>query len=113
MHVEEGDRVTVVESFCSKQREKRIHYCFHFEMVKPSFDIFYSLKNSMNTNCLPKLKGFKIAFLNIVSLPKHLDDLRLRLQSQSLDVLALSETVYSLAVIVIEEMGVLPCTFAI
>jgi len=46
----------------------------------------------MNTNCLPKLKGFKIAFLNIVSLPKHLDELRLRLQSQSLDALALSET---------------------
>ena len=31
----------------------------------------------MNTNYLPKLKGFKIAFLNIVSLPKHLDELRL------------------------------------
>ena len=41
---------------------------------------------------LPKLKGFKIAFVNIVSLPKCLDELHLRMQSQTLDVLALSET---------------------
>ena len=33
-----------------------------------------------------------MAFLNIVSLPKHLDELRLRMQSQFLDLLALSET---------------------
>ena len=41
---------------------------------------------------LPKLKGFKIAFVNIVSLTKYLDELRLRMQSQTLDILALSET---------------------
>ena len=41
---------------------------------------------------LPKLKGFKIAFLNIVSLPKYLDELRLRMLSQTLDILALRET---------------------
>ena len=38
------------------------------------------------TFSLPKLKGFKIAFVNIVSLPK------LRMQSQTLGTLALSET---------------------
>ena len=37
-------------------------------------------------------KGFKIAFVNIVSLPKYLDELFLRMQSQTLDLLALSET---------------------
>ena len=42
-----GDRVTVVESFCSKQREKRIQVFFYFQMVKPSFDITY-LKNGVN-----------------------------------------------------------------
>ena len=44
------------------------------------------------TFSLPKLKGFKIAFLNIISLPKYLDELRLRMQSQTLDLLALCET---------------------
>ena len=41
---------------------------------------------------LPKLKGFKIAFFNIVSLPKYLDELRLRMLSQTLNILALNET---------------------
>ena len=44
------------------------------------------------TFSIPKLKGFKIAIVNIVSLPKYLDELRLRMQSQALDILALSET---------------------
>ena len=44
------------------------------------------------TFSLPKLKGFKIAFVNIVSLPKYLNELFLRMQSQTLDLLALSET---------------------
>jgi len=44
------------------------------------------------TFSLPKLKGFKIACINVVSLPKYLDELRLRMQSQTLDKLALSET---------------------
>ena len=44
------------------------------------------------TFSLPKLKGFKIAFVNIVSLPKYLDELFLRMQSQTLALLALSET---------------------
>ena len=34
----------------------------------------------------------KIAFVSIVSLPKHLDELRLRMQTQTLDIVALSET---------------------
>ena len=44
------------------------------------------------TFSLPKLKSFKMAFVNIVSLPKYLDELFLRMQSQTLDLLALSET---------------------
>ena len=35
---------------------------------------------------LPKLRGFKIAFLNIASLPKHIDEIRLNMQNQYLDV---------------------------
>ena len=36
--------------------------------------------------------SFKIAFINIVSLPQYLDELRLRMQSQTVDIPALSET---------------------
>ena len=41
---------------------------------------------------LPKHRGFKIAFLNISSLPKHIDELRLNMQHQYLDILVLNET---------------------
>ena len=41
---------------------------------------------------LSKLKGFKIASLNIVSLPLHIDELLVSLQSEPVDIIALSET---------------------
>ena len=41
---------------------------------------------------LPRLKGFKIAFVNVVSLPKYLDKLYLRMLSQMLDILTFSDT---------------------
>ena len=41
---------------------------------------------------LPKHRGFKIAFLNIASLPKHIDELRPNMQHQYLDILVLNET---------------------
>ena len=41
---------------------------------------------------LPKHRGFKIAFLNIASLSKHIDELRLNMQHQYLDILVLNET---------------------
>lgn len=41
---------------------------------------------------LPKFKGLKIAFVSNVNLPKYLDELRLRLLSQTQYILALSET---------------------
>ena len=41
---------------------------------------------------LPKHRGFKIAFLNIASLPKHIDELRLNMQHQYLDILVFNET---------------------
>ena len=41
---------------------------------------------------LPKTRGFKIASLNIASLPKHLDELRLNMINQYLDILILNET---------------------
>ncbi len=41
---------------------------------------------------LPKTRGFKISSLNITSLPKHLDELRLNMINQYLDILILNET---------------------
>ena len=77
MHEKESPWVSV-NNVKSKQREKRSKKA---KFSKPDL-----------TSSLPKLKGFKIAFVNIVSLPKYLDELRLRMQSQNLDILALSET---------------------
>ena len=65
---------------------------FRNEHWQTSDKLCHSLTRMTNFVSLPKLKGFKIAFLNIVSLPKYLDGLRLRMQSQTLDLLALSET---------------------
>ena len=36
--------------------------------------------------------GFKLAFLNITSLPKHIDDMRMLLADRSIDILAINET---------------------
>lgn len=41
---------------------------------------------------MPKVRGFKMALPNIVSLPKHLDELKILLANESLDLLALNET---------------------
>ncbi len=50
-----------------------------------------SLRKQNDFN-LPKTRGFKIASLNITSLPKHLDELRLNMINQHLDILILNET---------------------
>ena len=41
---------------------------------------------------LPKSRGFKMASLNITSLPKHIDELRILLEKSPIDVLAINET---------------------
>lgn len=46
------------------------------------------------TNNLPyrKLKGFKIGHLNIASLFKHIEELRIFMQDQTFDILSINET---------------------
>ena len=44
------------------------------------------------TLAMNSLKGFKLGHLNITSLPKHVDELRLQLTSQPVDALGLHET---------------------
>ena len=39
-----------------------------------------------------KVRGFKMALLNVVSLPKHLEELTILLREKQFDLLALNET---------------------
>ncbi|CAB3995252.1 Hypothetical predicted protein [Paramuricea clavata] len=41
---------------------------------------------------VPAIRGFKIASLNITSLPKHIDELRICINDKEIDVLAINET---------------------
>ena len=45
-----------------------------------------------NNYLLPKIRGFKMACLNIVSIPGHIDELRILLNDQLPDIVALNET---------------------
>ena len=41
---------------------------------------------------LPSMRGFKLASLNIASLPRHIDELRVLLSDNPLDILSINET---------------------
>ena len=41
---------------------------------------------------VPSIRGFKIASLNITSLPKHIDELRIAMKNNEIDVLAINES---------------------
>ena len=43
-------------------------------------------------NCLPKQRGFEMAFLNIVSLPKRFDEINFTMSNKFLDIMSFSET---------------------
>ena len=57
-----------------------------------------SLASPTHSSCtadplqIRKQRGFKMAFLNICSLPKHIDELRILMNNSPLDVIALNET---------------------
>ena len=51
-----------------------------------------TLNQSVNQTVIPRVRGFKMASLNIVSLPLHIDQIRILLEDQIIDVLALNET---------------------
>ena len=48
-------------------------------------------KQNDNKVIYPKLKGLKFAHVNITSLPKHLDELKLFLQQLPFEILSLNE----------------------
>ena len=43
-------------------------------------------------NELSKHRGFKLAALNVTSIPGHIDELRIYMNSKSIDILAINET---------------------
>ena len=43
-------------------------------------------------NSIPKDRGFKMAFLNVVSLPKKIDEIRYSMSSKNIDLIAFTET---------------------
>ena len=45
--------------------------------------------NYSSSAFLPSMRGFKLASLNIASLPKHIDELRVLLSDNPLDILLL------------------------
>ena len=51
-----------------------------------SSDFFTSL------NSIPNERGFKMAFLNIVSLPKKIDEIRYSMSNKLIDLIAFNET---------------------
>ena len=48
--------------------------------------------NYSSSAFLPSMRGFKLASLNIASLPKHIDELRVLLSDNPLDILSINET---------------------
>ena len=70
------------------------------EPCQANDDIIPSVVNSKNVSsdfytCLssiPKERGFKMAFLNIVSLPKKIDEIRYSMSNKDIDLIAFNET---------------------
>ena len=60
----------------------------------PNADNFNDISSDFH-NCLtsvPKERGFKMAFLNIVSLPKKIDEIRYSMSEKNIDLIAFNET---------------------
>ena len=49
-------------------------------------------RSSVTANSVPKVRGFKMASLNIASLPSHIDELEVWMEDQNLDIIAINET---------------------
>jgi hypothetical protein len=70
----------------------------HCQNVSTVDDSFPLHKTSMSSdlsnkiNCLPKQRGFKMAFLNIVSLPKRFDEINFTMSNKLFDIFSFSET---------------------
>ena len=59
-------------------------------MATPNIDM--SNNSFKQDELVPTIRGFKIASLNITSLPKHIDELRIAMKNNEIDVLAINES---------------------
>jgi hypothetical protein len=60
----------------------------------PSVDNSNNVSSDFHTclSSIPKERGFKMAFLNVVSLPKKIDEIRYSMSSKNIDLIAFNET---------------------
>ena len=72
-----------VSELCQKDTEQLINHVFANNVRN---DFCTTLKS------IPNERGFKIVFLNIVSLPKNIDEISISMSEKLIDLFALSET---------------------
>ena len=73
-----------ISELCSQHAESVTHNNLVIKNVSSNF--------SKNLNLIPNERGFKMAFLNIVSLPKKLEEIWHPMYHKNIDLLALNET---------------------
>ena len=64
--------------------------CYNVQAQVPIIEENNNLQS--HVKLIPKNRGFKIACLNITSLHKHIDELRICLNDREVDILAINET---------------------
>ena len=62
------------------------------QLVKALTFLCYLIVSFLSLLALVSLRGFKMAFLNIVSLPKRFDEINFTLSNKLLDIMSFSET---------------------
>ena len=65
-------------------------HCYNVQAQVPIIAENNNLQS--HVKLIPKNRGFKIACLNITSLHKHIDELRICLNDREVDILAINET---------------------
>ena len=72
---------------------KYLHVSDHFGQRQGRFAVVHGMKACENSiTLLQSLKGFRVGHLNIASLVKHVDELKIYLEKEPLDVLTINET---------------------
>ena len=79
-----------IPNVCQSSTEKLVNIDMSNENV--SSDLLTSL------NSIPNERGFKMAFLNIVTLPNKIDEIRHSMCSKNIDLIAFNETRLDLSI---------------
>ena len=68
----------------------KLHHCSSPTQIHNETEMCSDFSDKIN--CLPNQRGFKMAFLNIVSLPKRFDEINLTMSNNINDIMSFSET---------------------